>query len=110
MNIENLSPADVADWYRAQIKKYQRLLENHEIEFPSAKTQINRRVAATRSPNIPGLLTADTIKRFLNQTKKGYRIEDLAAAFDVGVDEIRAIVFDPASGLTNKVKGWVKVV
>jgi hypothetical protein len=104
MSATQLTPSDIAAWYRSQIAKYKRLLAAHEAEFPPSDW------LATSAPTpeaTPGKIDAAAIKSYVSQ--RGARAADLAEYFGVRVQAIRSIIDDPASGLSDKDRGWVKI-
>jgi hypothetical protein len=105
MSNTQLNPAQIADWYRSQINKYKRLLAAHEAEFPSPDWL----PPAAPVPAVAGeKVDAAAIKAYVSH--RGARVTDLAEHFGVSALFIRAIINDPASGLSDKDRGWVKIV
>ena len=108
-NPTDLTPSDIAAWYKQQIKKYQRLLAMHEAEFPATSPGRNGH-SETSSQALPKLGAVDAAKIRAYVTDHHGRVGDLAKHFNVDPQTIRDIIADSANGLSDKDRGWVRVI
>ena len=110
MNASDITPSDIAAWYRQQIKKYQRLLSLHEAEFPATSAASPAKGSSHVPIELPKLGKVDAAKIKESISLRGARVGDLATRFNVDASAIKAIIADPANGLSDKDRGWVKLV
>ncbi|MGA3171190.1 MAG: hypothetical protein ABSE62_09255 [Chthoniobacteraceae bacterium] len=106
-NIPDISPQDIAAWFRAQAKKYAAMADSVEAEFCGRQGSGSNSNPFSKPPPPLGPVNPGLIQNAVSE--RGMRVSALADLFHLSEREMREIIAAPGSGLYIAPRGWVKV-
>lgn len=106
-SLENLSPVDIARWFRLQADKYSRRADEIEREYCLNTRQNPAPIAAASSDVSAMQVKHEAIRRYLSNEGRARRIAQISAGTGIQPGEVREIVGDHELGFVVRDRGWV---
>lgn len=101
-DLENLSPADIAAWFRTQARRYNDRADEIERDYGLSSCHHSDISPIKSAQN--GLL--ERVKQYL-LARGARRPQHLAVELGIPEKQIRSLCKDPESGLEIRSRGWV---
>ena len=107
--MSELTPQEVAKWFRDQSKRFSQMADEVERSFGLKQATVSPRITETIAPSLPklGAVTLPEIREKLKH--KSARPGELARHFNVDEAAITDLIHQPGSGIKMIERGWLKL-